>query len=94
MGINNIHGDTISALIIARDVALATVRELAAELRSLPEGTLADLCEADLCEAMEIHAEAENAVRLAVDGYAETHPHPAGSVHPGDAYAAILSRRG
>ena len=90
----NAHTDTISALSSARDAALATVKELAAELRSLPAGVLADLCEADLCGAMDEHHKAENALRLAVDGYEETYPHPMGGVHPTDGYSAQLSRRG
>ena len=91
---NTAHTDTISDLTRARDIALATVRELAAELRSLPAGVLSDLCEADLCEAMDIHHKAENALRFAESGYEETYPHPAGGVHPTDAYSRVLSRRG
>ena len=90
----NAHTDTVTDLRNARDAALALVRELAAELRSLPAGVLADLCEADLCGAMDDHHKAENALRLAESGYEETHPHPAGGVHPTDAYSRILSRRG
>lgn len=90
-----IHGDTIHDLTVARDRALATVRKLARMLRELPDiSPLSAQVENDLCEAMDRHAEAENALRLAVYGFEETHPHPAGRIHPNDAYAAELSRRG
>ena len=94
MGTTMIHSDTIRDLRNARDNALATVRELARKLRSMGEiNPLACIVENDLCIAMDAHAEAENALRLALYGFEETNPHPAGRVHPGDAYSAQLSRR-
>lgn len=94
MGTNNAHTDTVTDLTAARDAALATVKELAAEVKSLDDSSpLMPLAEADLCETMEIHADAENALRLAVDGYEETYSHPMGGVHPGDAYSGTLCSR-
>lgn len=93
MGTNNVHADTISELTTKRDAALSLVRELAAELKSMDDGVLADLCEADLCDSMDLHADAENALRLAVDGYEETYSHPMGGVHPTDGYAFQLRSR-
>jgi hypothetical protein len=94
MGTINAHTDTVTELRNARDRALATVKQLASKLRSMGESNpLACIVENDLCIAMDAHAEAENALRLALYGFEETHPHPAGRVHPGDAYAAKLRRR-
>lgn len=89
-----IHSDTIRDLRNARDRALATVKQLASKLRNMgDDNPLSVIVENDLCLAMDAHAEAENSLRFAVDGFEETHPHPAGRVHPGDAYAAQLRRR-
>ena len=91
MGTNT---DTITDLTETRNSALGTVRKLAKMLRDLPDiSPLAERIESDLCDAMDVHADAENALRLAVDGYAETHPHPMGGVHPTDAYSRVLRGR-
>jgi hypothetical protein len=94
MGTTMIHSDTIRDLRNARDRALAIVKQLASKLRQMGESNpLACIVENDLCVAMDAHADAENALRLAVDGYEETFPHPAGRIHPGDGYAAKLTGR-
>lgn len=88
------HTDTISDLRATRDHALVTVRKLASMLRGFSDiHPLTVRVEDDLCVAMDKHADAENALRLAVDGYEETYSHPAGGVHPTDAYSSTLLRR-
>ncbi len=97
MGTNTdiVHCDTITELTKARDRAVRAVRDLAKQLRILRvDSPLEDRIESDLCDAMDVHAKAENALRLAVDGYEETYKHPAGGVHPTDAYSHTLSGRG
>ncbi len=93
MGMNT-HTDTITELTATRDQSIATVRKLARMLRGLSDiHPLSARVEDDLCVAMDEHADAENALRLAVDGYEETYSHPAGGVHPTDAYSGTLLRR-
>lgn len=86
--------DTISDLTAARDSALAEVRRLARMLRESAGTAFEARIEDALCGAMDAHHEAENALRLAESGWEETHPHPAGAIHPNDAYSAELWRRG
>lgn len=93
--IDSIHADTITELTKARDRALRAVRDLAKQLRILRvDSPLEPRIETALCEAMDVHGAAENALRLAESGYEETYTHPAGGVHPTDAYSCTLSRRG
>jgi hypothetical protein len=84
----------LERLVAARDAALAEVKRLAGMLRNAADTAFEAQIEDSLCGAMDRHHEAENALRLYRDGYEETYPHPAGKIHPNDAYSAELWRRG
>jgi hypothetical protein len=88
------ESSTLTVLVDARDAALKEVKRLARMLRQSAGTVFEASIEDSLCGAMDRHHEAENALRLYRDGYEETYPHPAGAIHPNDAYSAELWRRG
>lgn len=94
MGTNNIHADTTADLREALACKNAELEKLRAEALSLDAGDpLLPLVEHDFVTVLEERNEAADDLREAEYGYRNTYPHPAGGVHPGDAYAAQLRRR-